>query len=192
MPKWKLSDDARKQLLALIRGGMHPDRACQAVGIAPGAIRRWRMEAGAGKKKQQALVDEIDTAEAQCEANDVMMTRRAATLETVDTLCPQCGDKISLSAFTLLGLGDRVTAAHNVKSQAASVALQRLTLRFPKRWSQRVVHTVEEEHNRLLDVAERVLAPEVFKALLTAYIAAESGRDETGADRGEPGSGAVH
>jgi len=190
--KWKLTDEARKQLLALVRGGMHPDRACQAVGVAPGAIRRWRMEARNGKKKQQALVDEIDTAEAQCEANDVMMTRRAATLEKSDAKCSECGAAIQIDAFTLLGMQSHVTAAQNVKNMAASVALQRLTLRFPKRWSQRVVHTVEEEHNRLLDVAQRVLAPEVFEALLDAYLTADSGGDETGADPGGQAAEPVH
>lgn len=190
--KLKLTDEARKQILSLCRAGLHPERAFVAAGLAASSLRRYRMYAKQGKRDAIKFLDQLEMAVAQCEGSDVLASRRATVPDSIDTMCPQCGEQVKLDTFAVLALGRQVTAAQNVKASAAAIALQRLKLRFPRRWSERVVHTVEDEHQRLLDVAERVLAPEVFESLLEAYVAETSGDEPPEPDPVEPGPGELH
>jgi hypothetical protein len=190
--KLKLNDDARAQILALCRAGMHPDRAFTAAGLSPSTLRKWRMYARKGKREAIAFCTELEQAIAQCEANDVLTTRRAAVNENETVSCPECGERVQLDPLRILAMARHVGAVQGIKTQQASIALQRLKLRFPRRWSERVVHTVEDEHNRLLDVAERVLETEAFELLLEAYLSETDGDEPPASSEGPEESGKLH
>lgn len=190
--KPKMTEEARAQILALCRAGLHPDRAFTAAGLSPVTLRKWRMYARKGRRDAIAFCDELEQAIAQCEANDVLTTRRAATNEKETVTCPECGERVQLDPLHVLAMARHVGAVQGIKSSQASIALQRLKLRFPRRWSERIVHTVEEEHNRLLNVAERVLAREVFEALLEAYLSETSGEEPPESSEEPPEPGELH
>src|ERR1700712_2126825 len=109
--KLKLDKDARAQILALCRSGMHPERAFAAAGLAPSTLRKWRLYAKAGKKTAQAFLAELDQAIAQSEAADVLATRRAATVESQDVVCPSCHERVQLDPLSMLAMARHVSAA---------------------------------------------------------------------------------
>jgi hypothetical protein len=82
--------------------------------------------------------------------------------------------------------------AARAKSLAAEVAIKKLERRHPKRWSQKVVHTIAEEHDRLLDVAQRVLAPDVFELLLEEYLAGGESEGEAPSGPSGQAEGSTH
>lgn len=184
--------ELRERILNLVRAGNHPLIAAQSVGVPRSTFWRWQAQARTGKRLYAQFMEELAQAEGEAEARDVLMTQRASTVDKVETACPSCGDKIQIDPLTMLNLGAHVERQQRLKSMAANHAMQRLSVRFPERWSPRVTHTIEQEHNRLLDVAQRVLEPEVFESLLTAYLASTSGEPETGGGPAKQEPRSVH
>jgi hypothetical protein len=177
----QLTDEHKERILNLVRSGVHELQAFLAIGISRRTYYRYREKAARGVRKWTALFADIEQAQAQAEAQDVVVTKRAVTPENVEVHCSSCGEPMRIDPITALALCDQITAAQSVKSSAASIAFQRLMLRFPQRWQQRVVHEISTAHDRFLDVAQRVLAPEVFELLLAAYAQSE-GAGETDGD----------
>lgn len=188
----KLTDELLDKLEALLQAGVHPERAFVAVGLGESTWRWLKMRAREGSRKHEKIVARLDRAIAMCEAADVITTRRAAQVEQVDVVCPECGERVRLDPLQLLNMGNRLHTAQGVKAMAGSAAFQRLMLRFPKRWSARVVHQIEEEHEEFLACAERVLAPEDFDRLLDAYIALREGEAEEVEPEEKPPTGELH
>lgn len=190
--KSKLTDKALEQILALVRSGMYPERAFVAAGLGHSTFRWLRAQAREGKRKYEKIVEDIEEAVAMCEAADVLTTRRAATIEKTEVECEHCGERMQVDPMLLLTMASTLQNAHSIKNMAANAAFQRLMLRFPKRWSPRVTHTIEEEHEDFLKCAQDVLAPEVFESLLEAYLARREGAAEAPGGTGEPPTGSVH
>lgn len=190
--KLKLTDEKLEQVIALLRAGMHAERAFVALGLGESTYRWLRMRAREGSKKYGAIVQRLEEAIAMSEAADVITTRRAATVDQADVPCESCGHVMKIDPMLLLASGRQLQLAHNIKTMAASAAFQRLQLRFPQRWSPRVTHTIEEQHSEFLECAQRVLAPEVFERLLEAYIALREGAGEAPGVEVEPPPGTVH
>lgn len=174
----KIDDDkTRARILMLVRGGNRLPAAAGACGVSRQTLHDWRSRAARGQRKYAAFFADVQRAIDEGEVADVVVTTRAANLDQVSVPCLKCGAPVKVTTPELVALaGDLVTAQH-VKSSAAQVAFQRLALRDPKHWSPRVTMTVEEEHTRLLDVAERVLEPQAFKLLLEAYVASGSSEE---------------
>lgn len=188
----KVPDVSRTRVIARIKSGDHPRVALTAEGFGKTYYRRLQHAADGGDESAKAFCEEIETAEALAESNDVITTKRAATVEQVELTCPECDTKFRGDPVALAETLGAAEAGQRIKAMAHTAALQRLERRYPKRWSLKVTHTVEEEHTRLLDVAQRILAPEVFDRLLEAYIASESGAGETADGSGGTASGGVH
>lgn len=185
-------EQVQERVLLLVRGGNMLSTALSACGVPRQRLHEWRAAARAGKRKYVEFFEAVQRAMDEGEVNDVITTARAANLDATTVSCSKCGSPMRLNAAEMLSLAGEMATAQGVKVSAASVAFQRLALRNPTRWSPRVVHTIEEEHNGLLDVAQRVLAPEVFELLLEAYIASRSGEDEAPGSPGEPPAEPVH
>ena len=193
MSNVKLTDGVRAQILALVKSGTHPNVACAASGLHEGYLRQLRFDARRGKREEErSLIDEIAQAQAQAESNDVVMTKRAASLEKLSVTCPSCSAPFQADPAAMASLIGAAESAQRIKASAASVAMQRLERRFPERWSQKVIHTVQEEHDRLLNVAQRVLSAEVFELLLEEYLAGDGGEGAPGGSEGGEASGGVH
>jgi len=189
----RLSDEARAKILAAVRSGAHPSIACTAAGLGKSYLRDLRYRARGGDQSALVLLNEIEAAEAQSEVADVDATTRAT--EPVDTkpiTCPTCGEEFSARPDELAAMVAKLTDVAKAKTMAGEVALKKLERRHPKRWSQKVIHTVQEEHERLLDVCQRVLAPEIFESLLEEYLADGSGESEAAVGQGGPATGDVH
>jgi hypothetical protein len=188
----KMNDALREQILGAIRAGVHPTEACTAAGLDRCYMYEARRLARNGSATSLAFLEAVAQASALAEVDDVLTTKRAAKVETVALVCPECkapfhGDPVQLA--NVLGAAE---TAQRVKASAAGIAMTRLERRFSQRWSQRVVHTVQEEHERLLNVAERILAPEVFELLLEEYISSNGGEDAPEDDQGPAPRAGVH
>ena len=189
----RLSDEARAKILAAVRAGAHPQIACVAAGMCQSYYGRLRHRARAGEPDAVQFVQDIAAAAAQGELADIEATNRAT--EPVDTkpiTCPTCGEEFSARPDELAAMVAKLTDVAKAKTMAGEVALKKLERRHPKRWSQKVIHTVQEEHERLLDVCQRVLAPEIFESLLEEYLADGSGESEAAVGQGGPATGDVH
>ena len=187
----KLTDETRARILAKIRHGVHPSVAFQSEGCSRQLLAWVRAQARAGDQHQIEFVDAIQAAEAQCEADAVIATSRAASVQKVPVDCPHCGEAFTADMAALLAINSAVSA-QQAKALAAQHAMTRLERRFSKRWSQKVVHTVQEEHERLLDVCQRILAPEVFESLLESYLAEGDSESEAAGGTSGPTTGDVH
>jgi hypothetical protein len=185
-------EGVRDRVLLLVRGGNHLSTALGACGVTRQTLHDWRSRATAGNKKYQEFFEAVQRAIDEGECNDVVTTARAANLDAVRVPCQRCGASLSVTSDQLVALAGDVVTGQSLKMSAASVAFQRLALRNPARWSPRVTLTVEDEHNRLFDVAQRVLAPEVFELLLDAYIASGSREGTQDGAPGQPPTERVH
>lgn len=193
MPNVKLTPEVRKQVLAAVQAGTHPQTACTASGLGPQYMKHLRAEVRRGVNVDgRAFLDDIARAAALAETGDVLATKRAASVESLELSCPHCHKEFKGDPVHLANVIGAAESGQRIKASAAGVAMQRLERRFPQRWSQKVVHTVQEEHERLLDVCERILTPEVFEALLDEYFASDGGESETAEAPGEPPSDAQH
>lgn len=189
----RLSDEQREEVLRAVRIGVHPGIACTAAGLSKSYYGQLKYRARNGDAEAAEFAEAIDAAAAQGERADVEATTRA-TVPINDTSieCPECGAEYRAEPEQLAAEVARLTDVAKARGMAAEVALKKLERRHPKRWSQKIVHTVQEEHERLLDVAQRVLEPEVFELLLEEYLAEGSGESEAGERQGEPTGGGVH
>lgn len=189
----RLSDEQRKEILDAVRDGTHPSVACVAAGLHQGFYRDQCYQARQGREEAQQLVQEIATAAAQSERIDVACTARAVQpIDGKAIECPTCGEEYNPPPEQLMALASRIEGMQKAKSSAAEVALKKLERRHPKRWSQKIVLTVQEEHERILNVFQRLLTPEVFESCLEEYLAEGSGESETSGSTSEPTGGGVH
>jgi hypothetical protein len=189
----KVTEDAKRQILEAVGIGVHPPVACVAAGMGQSYYSDLRYRARHGDENAREFLEQINAAEARSEIAAVSATTRAT--EPVDDspiTCPTCGEEFSARPDQLAAMVARLTDVAKAKGMAGEVALKKLERRHPKRWSQKVIHTVQEEHDRLLDVAQRVLAPETFELLLEEYLSEGSGEGEAAGGQGRETSGDVH
>lgn len=185
----RITDEQRQKILDAVGMGAHPQVACTAAGLGRKYFYDLRYRARRGDTEAAELLAAIEQAEGGSEINAVAASHRATQpIEEAKINCPHCGETYVAEAEHLAALAMRVFDAQKAKSLAADVALKTLERRHPKRWSQKVVHTIAEEHDGLLDVAERVLAPEAFQLLLEAYLASRESTGEAGGAEGGPTS----
>lgn len=164
--------DFVKSVLDAIEAGATPEVALRAHGINPRSWLEWRTKAREGHEKFQAFIDLIDKAEATSEMRDVFATQHAAQRTSEITYeCTECGESIDFKR--LKGFAD----AQKAFTDAAKVAIERLSRRFPRRWAAVSRIQVEDEQRDFLDRLEGLLAPEVYRMVLEAYIAATSGAE---------------
>jgi hypothetical protein len=171
------------RILALVRAGNYPVVAAGDSGVSRQLFHAWRKNAESGRQEYKDFFERVEIAEAQSEARDVFTTAKAASIDPVKVTCQHCRAPFELSADQALALTEEANAlmaAQRMRSAAAEMAIARLSMRFPKRWSARLVHEVGDAHERFLNVAQRVLAPEVFELLLAAYVASESDSEAPG------------
>lgn len=189
----RLTDEQREQVLKAVRIGVHPGVACTAAGLSKSYYGQLKYRARGGDPDAISFSEAIDAAAAQSETADVEAANRATqAIDDKPIECPECGAEYRATPEQLAAEVARLTDVAKAKGMAAEIALKKLERRHPKRWSQKVIHTVQEEHERLLDVAQRVLAPEVFELLLSEYLAEGSGESETSSGSGEQAGGGVH
>ena len=190
----KITDEARRKILEAVGIGVHPQVACVAAGMGECYYRDLRRRAQSrGDEVAREFLNAIKAAEAGGEIADVAAASRAtAEFEEREINCPNCGGMYEVEYETLAAIVGKFESMQKAKGLAAEVALKKLERRHPQRWSQKVIHTVQEEHDRLLNVAQRVLAPEVFESLLEEYLAAGSGESEASGDQGGEAGGGVH
>jgi hypothetical protein len=194
MARPSLIDDAkvRDRILLLIKSGNRLPAAAGACGVTRQTLFDWRQRAAKGHRKYAAFFEAVQRATDEGEVHDVVQTARAATVDESGVTCHRCGTGLRVPADQLLALAGNAVAAQNLKTSAASVAFQRLALRDPKHWAPRVQQTVDQEHNRLLDVAQRVLDAKTFRTLLEAYVAETDGDEPAGDGPSQRESGSVH
>lgn len=188
----KVTDEQRAAIIAAIRDGAHPDIACTAFGLGAGYLRDLRYRARKGDTAAAEFADAIAAAVAHGELTDVQSTAKAARSEGTTVTCPHCSREYVADPAELALLVQAAESAQRVRKMQADVAITRLERRHPKRWSQRVNHVVQEEHERLLDVAQRVLTREVFELLLEEYLAEGNGEGEASGGQSGPATGDVH
>jgi hypothetical protein len=175
--------EVRELVLERVFKGVHPERAFLAAGVSRRTYFGWRARARNGETEFVELFEAIEIAEAQGEAADVEVTAEASRREAILPHCRscnaparcKCGAPIEIDPSTVVG-------AEQANVMAAGIATQRLSNRFGRRWNPSTKQVLEAEQEHFLDVAERVLAPEVFAALLRAYVEEESA-GETEPDR---------
>lgn len=190
----KITAAQRDKILEAVGKGAHPQVACTAAGLSQSYFRVLRFRARGGEAEAQAFVSAIEQAVAQAELNDIDATHRAtAPIETKTITCPHCDAEYTAEPDQLAALAMRVLDVAKAKSQAAEVALKKLERRHPHRWSQKVI-PVQDQHERLLDVAERILERQAFESLLEAFLAdiGGGGEGETPAAPSGSASGGVH
>lgn len=191
----KLTPETLESVVAAVRAGAEPSVAFRAFGLSESY---WKQQVFVVRHKRpgwetaQPVVDSVLQAQAQCEVNSIATTRAAERVDKVAVKCPDCGAKYEADPMHISGLLMNVEAGHRMKAAAAATALHRLERRFPKRWSQKVVHTIAEEHDRLLDVIQRLLAPEDVERILEAYLSGGEGEDEAPSAPGGSPEGGVH
>jgi len=189
----KMTDAQRAEVLEAVQSGLHPQIACTAAGLGKTYFYDLRYRARKGDSNAQQFFDEIESAAAQSERADVKAVARAtAPLNDQAIVCHECGAELQCDGEQLAAMVARLTDVAKAKGIAAEVAIKKLERRHPDRWSQKVVHTVEEQHKKLLDVCERELAPEDFERVLEAYVALGSGESEASGGQGEQAGGGVH
>lgn len=190
----RITDDQRDKILTAVGEGAHPQVACTAAGLSQSYFRVLRFRARSGEPDAQAFVTAIETAAAQAELNDISATHRATQpIESKSIICPHCDAEYMAEPEQLAALAMRVVDVAKAKSQSAEVALKKLERRHPTRWSQKII-PVQDQHERLLDVAERVLERQVFESLIEAFLADVDGggESETPAGPSGPTEGGVH
>lgn len=191
----KLTPEVQAQIVAAVRAGAHAGVAFTACGLSEALLRQIRYgvrHKNAGWEEHEEFLEQIAQAEGQCEVGGVIVTRAAEHLDKPVITCPECGEKYKADPMAITALVGMLESGQRMKASAADVAMKRLERRFPKRWSQKVIHTVQEEHERLLDVCQRVLAPEVFEALCEEYLASDGSESEAADGQSGPATGDVH
>jgi hypothetical protein len=188
----KQLEEAQPRILNLVRAGNHPAIAATSVGVPRGTYYRWEQLGRDGRKPYAEFVKAVAQAQAESEAREVVTVQRASVVDKHPVTCPQCGTEYQADFLQMLASAGLTERAQRIKSACAQNSLSLLSLRFPKRWSPRVIHTIEDEHNRLLDVAQRLLAPEAFESLLEGYLAETDGEDEARVYTGNEGPEPVH
>jgi hypothetical protein len=194
MPNPRVTDEQRRKILEAVGKGAHPQVACTAVGLSQSYFRVLRFRARNGDLDAQTFCIAIETAAAQAELDNVDATNRAiAPFEEKTIVCPHCEAEYVADPEQLAVLAMRVTDMAKAKAQIADVALKVLERRHPVRWSQKII-PVQDQHERLLDVAERVLEREVFESLLEAFLADADGgsESETPGRSSGPAEGGIH
>lgn len=185
--------ETQERILNLVRAGNHPAIAATSVGVPRATYYRWEQQGRQGLKPYAQFFLALQQAQAESEAREVVTVQRASSVDRQRVVCPRCQNTWEADFMAMLAQAKQVESAQRLKQMCASNSLQLLQLRFPKRWSPRVTHTIEHEHNRLLDVAQRILAPEVFKSLLENYLAeTDSDGEAPESGDGAEGSGPVH
>lgn len=177
----------QQRIVNLVKAGNHPAVAAVSVGVKRSTYYRWEQHGRLGRRPYAQFVDAIAQAQAEAEAREVVTVQRASTVERQPIVCPQCQHEWQADFMQMLAQAKMVESAQRLKQMCATNSMQLLSLRFPKRWSPRVTHTIEAEHNRLLDVAQRLLAPAVFEQLLEQYLAEQ---EDDGDDSDLPPIGA--
>lgn len=189
----KRLEEVRERVLLLVRGGNTLSTALSACGIRRQRLHEWRAAAAAGKRNKYTLfLEEAQKASDEGEVNDVITTARAANLDHKPVACERCGHRYAITTDEMLQLAGEMGAAQKVKESAAMVAFQRLALRNPQHWSPRVVHTIDDQLNEFLDVAQGLLEPEVFRALCSAYLARRESPPAPAARGPKSGPNSVH
>lgn len=188
-----MTDEQRQQILDAVAIGVHPHIACTAAGLGAQYFTKLRYRVRNGDQVAADFLTEIQAAAARSELADVKAISRATEpINDQPIVCHECGAELRAEAEQLALWVAKLTDVAKAKGMAADVAIKKLERRHPARWSQKIVHTVEEQHQELLDVCERVLAPEDLERVLEAYVAIRSGESETPAGQGEPTGGGVH
>jgi hypothetical protein len=191
-PRHKQLEDKAKPILNLVKAGNHPAIAAVSAGVPRSTYYRWEKQGRAGEEPYAKFIEAIAQAQAECEAREVVNFQRASTVDKHKIKCPECEHEWETDFLAMLTSAGMTERAQRIKTACAQNSASLLALRFPKRWAPRVTHTIEEEHERLLDCAERVLAPEVFEQLLEAYLAEGEGEPPPSGPAGEQGSESVH
>lgn len=170
-----LDDVLQGKILSLLRAGNHFVPAVLAAGASREALGKWhaRAHGTAPDLRYVRFFQLADQAIAECEARDVVTTAQAASIDGVKAQCQHCKGEVKVDIAQVYEQAGMLERAHRIRTAAAAIALQRLQLRFPKRWSKVVVHEIQikEEHDTYLNVAAEVLPPEWFEALCLAYVA---------------------
>lgn len=170
-PKRRIDDEEFvAAVIDAIEKGASPEVALRAHGVSVSSFYEWKGKAKAGDEKFQAFLNLVDQAEAHSELEDIFSTQVAAQRAKNSTFkCPEC--KKPIDAKRLKGF----ESMQKVFSEAAKIAIERLSRRFPKRWAAVSRIQVEDEQKDFLDALEGLLAPEVYRVVLEAYVAAASG-----------------
>lgn len=187
-----LTPELQEQICGKIRQGNRLPAACGACGVNSKRLFDWRAHARAGREEYVAFFEACQRARDEGETEDVEATVKAARLEHTQIACPECHYEFRVAASALLALASGVDSAQRAKVQAANVALERLARRHPEHWSPRVTHTIDQQLDGLLNVAQRVLAPEVFELLLSEYVAAREGENTSGEPEGAEDQEPLH
>jgi len=193
----KLSNEQRAKVLDAVGKGAHPHVACTAAGLNVDYFYVLRSRAKRGNEEAQRFLDEINAAQARAELEAVEAAHRAVQpMDEVKIVCPHCNEQYVAELEHIAALAMRHEGIQKAKSAAAEVALKTLERRHPKRWSQKVVHTIAEEHDRLLDVvqrvAERLSQPEIFELVLEEYLAGGEGESEASSGSSGQTEGGIH
>ena len=189
----KVTEEQKAKVVAAVRQGNHPHVACTAAGLSTDYFYVLRHRARKGEPDSQEFLSAIETAQAQSEVDDVAAAHRATQeIQEAKIICPHCDEQYVAEPEHLAALAMRIFDAQKAKSAAADIALKKLERRYPKRWSQKVIHTIAEEHDRLLNVCQRLLAPADFARVLEAYVAEGDGESEAGSGSSEPAEGTQH
>lgn len=201
----RVAHEAQSKLLAasaakivnLVKAGNHPPIAAQSVGVSRATYFRWQRSARDGVQPFAEFFAALSQAQAESEAREVVTVQRASQVDKQPVKCPECEHEWEADFLQMLTQARLTESAQRLKTAAAQNSLQLLQVRFPKRWSPRVIHTIEEEHSRLLDIAQSVLPKEQYEALLEAYLADEDGEVEApvegdGSGNGDGADGALH
>lgn len=166
------------KIVQLVKAGNHPPIAAQSVGVPRATYYRWEKWGREGKRHYREFVAALSQAQAESEAREVVTVQRASSVDKQPVVCQQCGHEWQADFMQMLNAAKLTESSQRLKMMCAQNSLQLLSLRFPKRWSPRVIHTIEEEHNKLLDIAQRLLEPELFERLLEAYLMSMDGGEE--------------
>jgi len=192
-----ITDEQKRLVIEAVGKGAHPQVACTAARLSQSYYRVLRYRARANEPEAVAFLADIEAAQAQAEIDDVAAAHRATQpIEEAEIHCTGCDQAIRVDADTVAALAMRVFDLSKAKSLAADIALKKLERRHPKRWSQKVVHTIAEEHDGLLNVvqrvAERLSRPDFFELVLEEYVSAGDGESEAPGSPSGQAEGGVH
>lgn len=161
-----------KTVIDAIEKGATPEIALRAEGVSVSSWYEWKDKAKAGVDGFGEFLGLIDMAEAQSELNDIFSTQAAAqNAKDAEFECPKCGHEMRWQMFK------GFESVQKAFSEAAKISIERLSRRFPRRWAAVSRIQVEDEQRDFLDRLEGILAPEVYRLVLKAYVAASGGEE---------------
>lgn len=159
-----------KTVIDAIEKGASPEVALRAEGVSVSSWYEWKDKAKAGVDGFAEFLGLIDMAEARSELNDIFSTQAASQTAPKATIkCPECQAAIPWARFK------GIESMQKVFSEAAKIAIERLSRRFPRRWAAVSRIQVEDEQREFLDRLERVLDPEVFRMVLEICASEDGG-----------------